>query len=168
LSHSKPIDDKIPLDSIDQRILQHLSTNARVSFQDIAGELGVSRATIHERVKRMTQSGIIRSYRAVIDWTRLGYPVEALVALQTEQGQASYHVLEDLAQIEEVEHAYLITGRFDCLVKIRAHNHEHLQQILFDRVGKVRGFRHAETMVVLSTPLENNFLSHFLDRMEQD
>lgn len=155
--------ETLPLDVVDQGILRRLATNARTSFQDVAVELGVSRATIHERVKRMVQGGIIRGYRAEIDWIRLGYPVVALVALQTEQGQASYHVLEDLSSIEEVENAYLITGRFDCLVKVRARNHEHLQAVLFDRIGLIRGFRHAETMVVLSTPLENNFLSHFLD-----
>jgi len=146
------------VDHIDRTILNHLSQNARISFQDIAEELGVSRATIHERVKRMVHAGVIKGYRAEIDWTLLGYPVVALVALQTEQGQASYYVLEDLSKIKEVEQAYLVAGRFDCLVKIRAHNHEHLQRVLFDQIGQIRGFRRAETMVVLSTPLENNFL----------
>ena len=153
------MEGKVPLDATDQFILQHLSANARISFQEIADALGVSRATIHERVKRMVQSGVIKGYHTEIDWIKLGYPVAALVALQTEQGQQSYHVLEDLARIAEVENAYLVTGRFDCVIKLRAKNHEHLQHILFDEIGQIRGFRHAETMVVLSTPLENGFLS---------
>lgn len=160
---TKNLEGKAPVDGTDQRILQYLSTNARISFQEIAHGLGVSRATVHERVKRMVQSGVIKGYRTEIDWVKLGYPVVALVALQTEQGQQSYYVLEDLSRIQEVENAYLITGRFDCLVKLRAQNHEHLQHILFDQIGQIRGFRHAETMVVLSTPLENNFLSAFSD-----
>ena len=149
------------LDAVSQGIVRHLLANARASYQDMADELGVSRATIFERVKRLVQSGVIKGYHATIDWSLIGYPVVALVALETEQGQASYSVLEDLSKIWEVENAYLIAGRFDCLVKIHAKHHEHLQHILFQKIGQIRGFRRAETMVVLSAPLENNFVGNF-------
>ncbi|MCY0878952.1 MAG: Lrp/AsnC family transcriptional regulator [Firmicutes bacterium] len=147
---------RVHIDQQDRRILEFLMANARVSFQDIAQELGVSRATVHERVKKLTQLGVIQGYHAAINWSLLGYPVTALIALQTEQGQASYSVLEDLAKIREVESAYLVAGRFDCIVKVRAESHEHLQVVLFDLIGKIRGFHRAETMVVLTTPLENH------------
>jgi DNA-binding Lrp family transcriptional regulator len=157
----QPARARVHLDQQDRRILEFLVANARVSFQDIARELGVSRATVHERVKKMAQLGIIQGYHAAVNWSLVGYPVTALIALQTEQGQASYSVLEDLAKIREVESAYLVAGRFDCIVKVRAESHEHLQAVLFDLIGKIRGFHRAETMVVLTTPLENHFtLSH--------
>lgn len=144
------------LDQVDLVILKMLSENARVSLQEIANVLGMSRATIHERLKKLNQNGCVRGYKVDVDWSLLGYPVVAWVALQTEQGEASYFVLDDLGNIPEVESAYMVAGRFDCLVKLRAKNHEHLQRLLFDYVGRIRGFHRAETLVVLSSPLENN------------
>ncbi len=156
-------DTIVGLDDIDRVILKMLSENARVSLQDIATALGMSRATIHERVKKLNANGYVRGYKADLDWALLGYPVVAWVALQTEQGSASYFVLDDLGEIPEVESAYMVAGRFDCLVKIRATGHEHLQRLLFDRVGMIRGFRRAETLVVLSAPLENE-VGRLLDK----
>lgn len=144
------------LDATDRFILSALARNARSSLQDIASQLGVSRATVHERIKKLTQSGILKGFQAVIDWPSLGYPVMAWVALQTEQGDQAYNVLDDLAKIPEVDSAYMVTGRFDCLVKVWAEDHESLQRLLFDKLGGIRGFRRAETMVVLSTPLQHH------------
>lgn len=146
----------VMLDEVDRVILQALSENARMSLQEIANRLGMSRATIHERMKKLLQNGFLKGFRADIDWALLGFPVVAWVALQTEQGDASYYVLDDLEKIAEVESAYMVTGRFDCLVKLRAKDHQDLQRLLFDKVGRIRGFRRAETMVVLSAPLEHN------------
>ena len=143
------------MDEADRVIVQALSKNARVSLQVVADQLGLSRATVHERVRKLTSAGALRGFRAEVDWAALGFLVMAWVALQTEQGGSSYQVLEDLARIKEVDAAYLVTGRFDCLVKIRARDHRDLQRVLFDELGKVGGFRRAETMVVLSTPFEN-------------
>lgn len=144
------------LDHIDHVILSTLSRNARSSLQDIASQLGIARATVHERVKKLTQSGILQGFHARIDWSKLGFTVVAWVALQTEQGGEAYNVLDDLLAIPEVDAAYMVTGRFDCLVKIWAQSHESLQKVLFDQIGHIRGFRRAETMVVLSTPLDNH------------
>ncbi|PSR34115.1 MAG: Lrp/AsnC family transcriptional regulator [Sulfobacillus benefaciens] len=155
------------LDEVDRVILKTLSENARASLQEIANTLGMSRATIHERLKKLNQQGYVRGYKADIDWPRLGYSVVAWVALQTEQGEASYHVLDDLGKIPEVESAYMVAGRFDCLVKLRATDHGHLQRLLFDHIGRIRGFHRAETMVVLSAPLENN-VSRLLEESDPE
>lgn len=144
------------LDKIDRVILQVLSKNARVTLQEIANVSSLSRPTIHDRLKKLIQQGYVHGYHMDIDWARMGYAVLAWVALQTEQGNASSHVLEDLGKIPEVESAYLVAGRFDCLVKLRAMNHDHLQRVLFDNIGCIRGFHRAETMVVLTSPLEND------------
>lgn len=143
------------MDEADRVIVQSLAKNGRGSLQVVADQLGLSRATVHERVRKLTNAGVLRAFRADVDWTALGFHVMAWVALQTDQGKSSYQVLDDLAQIKEVDAAYLVTGRFDCLVKIRARDHQDLQRVLFDELGKVGGFRRAETMVVLSTPFEN-------------
>jgi len=74
--------------------------------------------------------------------------------LNTAQGSEAYRTIEELRQLPEVEEIYVVTGRYDYLLKVRALDNEDLQRILFDKIDHVYGFRRAETMVVLSSPVE--------------
>ncbi|MCL6548141.1 MAG: Lrp/AsnC family transcriptional regulator [Alicyclobacillus sp.] len=154
------------IDPMDLAILKALSANGRASFQEVAQELGVSRVTVHERVKKLMQRGIIRGFHARIDPEALGYHVSAYVGLMTSQGKQSHAVIEQLQAIEEVEEIHIITGRLDVLVRIRARNHRHLQEILFEKIGGVTGFDRSETMIVLSSPKEFSGLN--LDQIQPD
>ena len=142
------------LDAIDLAILGILQMNARTSYQEIAKKLGVTRATIHERVRKLTGNGIIDGFHARVNAGRIGYPVTAMVGLITIQGNESYRTIEELQQLTEVEEIHVVTGRYDYLVKVRARDNEDLQRILLEKIDQVYGFQRAETMVVLSTPVE--------------
>lgn len=149
---------QIDLDKTDLQIISILIDNSRIPLQELADRIGYSRVTISERVKRLREKGVISKYQSVIDSEMLGYTVLAWVGLSTVQGKEAYRTLEDLQQILEIESAYVVTGQFDILVKIRAKNNAHLQQILFEQVDQVYGFKRSETMVVLSAAVEKNGL----------
>jgi Lrp/AsnC family transcriptional regulator for asnA, asnC and gidA len=151
---------------VDRVILRSLLLNARTPLQDIANRLSVSRTTVHQRLRRLQKHGYVRKYKLDIDWSRLGYPLVAWVALQTEQGEGPNYVLDKLSKIPEVKAAYMVVGRFDFLVELRATDHKHLQHLLFDHIGRIRGFHRAETMVVLSAPLENK-ISRLLEEPDR-
>jgi len=142
------------LDTIDLAILQILQENARCSYQEIANRLGVSRVTVYERVRKLVENGIIEGFYVRVNACRIGYPVTAIVGLITIQGKGSNHTIEELKQIPEVEEVHIVTGRYDYLLKVRAQDNENLQNILLNKIDQVYGFQRAETMVVLSSPVE--------------
>jgi len=142
------------IDAMDLTIMKTLQENARFSYQDIAGKIGVSRVTVHERVRKLIENGIIEGFHARVNARLLGYPVTAIVGLNTIQGNEAYRTIEELQQLPEVEEIHVVTGRYDYLVKVRALDNEDLQRILFSKIDQVYGFRRAETMVVLSSPVE--------------
>lgn len=148
----------VKLDATDRQLLALLHNHARMSLQELADHVGLSRVTVHERVKKLQQKGIIIDFRTNVDPESLGYPVLAWVGLLTEQGEQAYRTLEDLGQIAEIEAAYVVTGHFDILVKVRAQSNSHLQQILFGKIDKVYGFQRSETMVVLSAAIDKSGL----------
>ncbi|MCL6639158.1 MAG: Lrp/AsnC family transcriptional regulator [Firmicutes bacterium] len=143
-----------PLDAIDLAILETFQENARTSYQEIANNLGVSRVTVYERVRKLTESGVIEGYHVRVNARRVGYPVTAMVGLITVQGNEAYRTIEDLRRLHEVEEVHVVTGRYDYLVKVRARDNEDLQCILLNKIDQVYGFQRAETMVVLSSPVE--------------
>ncbi len=159
----------LELDKVDLKIISILIDNARIPLQELADKVGFSRVTVSERVKKLREKGVIEKYQSVIDSDMLGYSVLAWVGLSTVQGKESYRTLEDLKQILEIESAYVVTGQFDILVKIRAKNNAHLQQILFEQVDQVYGFKKSETMVVLSAAVEKNGLdSRLVDSLAKE
>ena len=142
------------LDNVDLAIMKMLQENARSSYQDIATRAGVSRVTVHERIRKLMESGVIEGYHVRVNARRIGYRVTAIVGLNTVQGSEAYRTIEELRQLSEVEEIHVVTGRYDYLVKVRALDNEDLQRILFDKIDQVYGFQRAETMVVLSSPVE--------------
>jgi len=142
------------LDHIDLTTLQILQENARCSYQEIANKLGVSRVTVYERVRKLTENGYIEGFHVKVNARRLGYPVTAIVGLITIQGSEAYRTINELRSFHEVEEVHVVTGRYDILVKVRARDNEDLQQILLAKIDQVHGFQRAETMVVLSSPVE--------------
>lgn len=142
------------LDAVDLAIMKALQENARSSYQDIAVQVGVSRVTVHERIRKLMEGGIIEGFHARLNARKIGYPVTAIVGLITVQGSEAFRTIEDLQQLDEVEEILVVAGRYDYLVKVRAQDNEDLQRILLTKIDQVFGFQRAETMVVLSSPVE--------------
>ncbi|MCL6575034.1 MULTISPECIES: Lrp/AsnC family transcriptional regulator [Kyrpidia] len=156
----------VKLDALDLTILQMLEQDGRLSYQELANHTGVSRVTIHERVRRLTQRGIIEGFHARLNPASLGYRVTAIVGLMAVQGAAAYQTIEDLKAIPEIEEVHVVTGRYDYLVKIRARDNEDLERILLTNIDQVYGFQRAETMVVLSSPVDRGGLT--VNRVTKD
>ena len=143
-----------PLDAMDLAIIKILQENSRSSYQDIATQVGVSRVTVNERIRKLIENGVLEGFHARVNAQRIGYSITAIVGLTTIQGCEAYRTTEELQQIIEVEEVHVVTGRYDYLVKVRALNNEDLMHILFNKIDQVYGFHRAETMVVLSSPVE--------------
>ncbi len=141
---------KIELDAIDRKILQFLTRNARMPFLEIARECGVSGAAIHQRVKKLTDLGIIHGTRLEIDPKTLGYDVCAIVAVATNESADYRTTNEALKSIPEVVECHYITGKNNILLKLYCHDHDHFMRVLMDKVRKIEGVTSTETFISLS------------------
>lgn len=141
------------MDRLDVEILKRLSIDARKSYLEIARELNVANATIHERVSKLKDKGIIEGFHARVSAKKLGRPITAFVGLITSQNKGLPKLVERLKQIREIEEAHTVTGKYDFLIKIRTGSNDELQELL-NKIGAIPGVGRHETMMALTTILE--------------
>ncbi len=134
------------LDPLDSKILQMLSVNARTPFLEIARECGVSGAAIHQRIQKLTQSGVIRGFEAPISPAAMGYETCAYVGFFLSEPSQFDSVVEELQKIPEVVELHYTTGKYDLLVKIYARNNQHLLEIIHNRIQAIASAR-TETII---------------------
>ncbi len=141
------------LDDTDHEILRLLQADARTPFSEIARRIDMSSATVHDRVGRMEDAGVIEGYHAAVDPKTVGYGVSALVGLRVEQGREE-DALERLREIEEVRAIHLTTGEWDVILRVVAEDTDSLRELMFERVADMDGFSRSQTMIVLGTDYE--------------
>ena len=122
---------KFKLDEIDHQILDMLINNTRVPFTDIAKKLLISAGTVHVRVKKMEDAGIIKGSSLTLDYKKLGYSFIAYVGVFLQNTSQTKFVLERINEIPFVTVAHVTTGKFNIFCKIRARNTEHAKDVIF-------------------------------------
>ena len=125
-------------------------------LSEIARRASVAPATIHERLVKLRRSGVVQGFSLRLDAALLGFTVTALIHLRTELAEEIERTVADLRAIEEVEEVHIVTGEYDLVVKVRARDTNHLQQLLVNRVHRVTGFIRSATEICLTSPLERN------------
>ena len=143
--------DGLAVDDIDHQILKLLSTDARLSGRALAREIGMSPGAVADRVTRLEQSGVIRGYHADVDPAALGYRMQVVIGLQTEQGPEVGEAIAALMALPEVVEVNVVTGQWDLLVIAQVRDHHHLRDVVLREVWDVVGFRHSESMLVLDS-----------------
>lgn len=136
------------LDSIDRRLVQLLLKDGRASFKTLAAEVGLTAPACAERVRRLREEGVIKGYRADVDWNRLGLPINALIRISAaaEHGKGLLKAFRDTPNVIEV---LRVTGSDSYVVHILARSSEELE-VVIDKIGS---FGTVNTSLVLSTPL---------------
>lgn len=142
----------IVMDAIDRRILTILLEDARTPYARIAKDLGMATATVHQRVKRLRQSGVISRFTVSLDWSKLGLPVVALVSISVASRRSLADVGEQLRAIPWVVGCGAVSGQFDLLVHVRAESPAHLGEII-DSIRKISKGT-TQTVMVLSPYFE--------------
>ena len=142
------------LDELDRSIILALQENGRMALSEIARRAGVAPATVHERLAKLRRSGVVQGFSVRLDARALGLTVTALVRLRTELADQVERTVADLRAIPEVEEVHVVSGEYDLVVKIRARDTSHLQELLVTRVHRVAGFIRSATEVCLTSPLE--------------
>jgi DNA-binding Lrp family transcriptional regulator len=141
----------ITLDQLDGRLLSLLSTNARAGIAEISATLGIARNTVHSRLRRLTDAGILAGFQPTIDLEKAGLGVQAFLALEIDQGQLQ-HIIAALADMPYVLEVHATTGREDLLVRVATDSHPSLQRLV-ETVVELPGVVHSNTTLALTTPL---------------
>ncbi len=136
------------LDDVDRRLLAVLSTDGRISVNELAKRADVSRATAYHRFDRLRGSGVITGFRADIDPARLGMAVTALVLVNVDQ-HAWKTNLEEFAALPGVGHVALTGGGFDFALMVRVPDVGTLRDVLLVRLQGMRQVRSTQTIFVL-------------------
>jgi len=144
------------LDKTDRFIISALQENGRMPLSEIARRAKVAPATVHERLAKLRRAGVVEGFDVRLNAVALGYTVTALVHLRTELATQVNRTVDDLRAIPEVEEVHVVTGEYDLVVKLRARDTAHLQELLVQRLHRVTGFIRSATEVCLTTPLERH------------
>ena len=145
---------KFKLDDVDHKILDLLIDNSRIPFTDIAKKLLISAGTVHVRVKKMEEFGIIQGASLALDYKKLGYTFIAYIGIFLEKTHLTNFVLEKLESIPYVTVAHITTGRFNIFCKIRSKNTNHAKEIIF-MIDDIEGVSRTETMISLEESIND-------------
>jgi Lrp/AsnC family transcriptional regulator for asnA, asnC and gidA len=142
------------IDSLDRKILRKLQVDARASYLEIAREFGVAGGTIHGRIGRLKEEGLIAGSRIVIDYEKLGYTIKAFIGLKLVKAHDCGSLMEKLATIEEVLEVHYTTGAYSLFIKVMALSMKDLHALLFDRLQGFEEIQSTETFIILDTSLD--------------
>ncbi|HMP99164.1 MAG TPA: Lrp/AsnC family transcriptional regulator [Cyclobacteriaceae bacterium] len=144
---------KIKLDKTDRKILAILQTNANITNAQLALEIGLSPAPTLERVKKLEQAGVIKSYHATLDMASVGLGVSTfvMVSLKGHNKENIEKFVKAIAKIEEVVECHHITGAGDFILKIVSTDIPSYQQLMLDKVTNIEVVGSMQSLVILST-----------------
>ena len=158
LNHPKIDDDISQIDEVNLKIINILKNDSSTPFVDIAKRIGVSDATVHQRIRRMIAAGIINKFTISVDNDLLGYDHMAFMGINISPGSAD-QIISDLLRIKEILEMQELHGKFDLLLKIRAKNLIQMRDIVENKICKIPHILESELMTVLKTEKEEQTVS---------
>ena len=142
------------MDAIDHSLIELLRGNARLSYAELARQVGLSAPAVHERVGRLESSGVIRAYRADVAPDAIGLGVTAIIGVVQESSFESDEVIGALRGFPEIESCYFMAGEESYLVTVRVASIDELEHVIVS-LSRVPGVSRTRTMIALSTKWEN-------------
>lgn len=144
------------LDDLDLQILDVLIKDSRTPYLEIARQCHVSGGTIHVRMKKMEDMGIIKGTKLIIDNSKLGYDVCCFIGIYLERASAFDEALEQLTNIHEIVELHYTTGEYSIFIKVICKSINDLQNLLRTKIQAVDGIQRTETFISLFQPIDRN------------
>ena len=141
------------LDEKDKAILKELQKDARRSTKAIAKDLAIPRATVHERIRRMSEKGIIKGFTVVPDFSKLGEPITAFILLSflPNNNMSQRELALKIAALDGVHEVHLISGEHDILMKVRGQSMECIGSLVIDKIRQMDGVGKTLTCACFAT-----------------
>ena len=150
----KIINKGLVLDGIDKQIIDHLIENARIPILEIARNIGASGASVHQRVRKMEEAGIISGSYIKINQEKLGYTTQAFIGLFLDKATNHSEAVAMLEEIPEVTSCYFTTGNWSLLIQLNCKDNNHLSNLLSDKIQNITGVLRTETYICLKKQID--------------
>ncbi|EAY27359.1 Lrp/AsnC ligand binding domain-containing protein [Microscilla marina] len=144
----------LEIDNVDRQILALLTQDATMAFTEIAKKVFVSDATVHVRMRKMREMGIIKGSQLMIDYAKLGWDITAFLGIYLDKSSLYEDAAKQLQKIPEVVEMHYTTGIYSVFVKIRCRDTKHLREVLHDKIQKVTGIQRTETFISLEESMQ--------------
>lgn len=142
------------IDKLDKQILSILMRNSKKAYTDIAKQLYVSGGTIHVRMKKLEESGIVKGYNLTVDYNKLGYDICAFLGIYLDKSSLYDDVAVELENIPEIVAAHYTTGLYNIFAQIVCRDTDHLREVLHDKIQKIAGIQRTETFISLQESID--------------
>ncbi|MEM7550816.1 MAG: Lrp/AsnC ligand binding domain-containing protein [Bacteroidota bacterium] len=150
------------IDNVDLKILEILTEDAKIPYTEVAKKVFVSGGTVHVRMKKLEEMGIVKGTTLSMDYSKLGYDVTAFLGIYLEKSSLYDAVTDKLKVIPEVVKIHYTTGAYNIFCKIHCKDTKHLRDVLHDKIQKVEGIERTETLISLEESMNRHigFTAH--------
>jgi Lrp/AsnC family transcriptional regulator, leucine-responsive regulatory protein len=142
---------QVTLDSKDLAILRLLQENARITVKEISDKVHLSTTPVHERIKRMEETGVIKQYATLVDHTKVkkGLMVICYVSLKQHSKSAGDKFIKTIGELNEVIECYNISGEFDFMLKVVAEDMNAYYDFHVNKLSQLENMGHVQSVFVM-------------------
>ena len=144
----------VTIDGIDKKILRTLMEDARIPILEIARNVDISGAAIHQRLRKLEKSGIISGSKFIINPKMLGYETEAFIGVYLDKAIQNPEAIKQLKKVPEVLECHYTTGNWNVLIKILCKDNADLMHLLNNEIQTISGVSRTETFISLDQQIE--------------
>jgi Lrp/AsnC family leucine-responsive transcriptional regulator len=147
----KLIDQLIPLDDKDRLILRLLQENAKITVREIAAKIHLSTTPVHDRIKRMEDSGVILQYATLVNYAKVkkGLMVICYVSLKEHNKRSGTKFIKTINELGEVIECYNISGEFDFMLKVVVESMDAYYDFHVNKLGQLENIGHMQSTFVM-------------------
>jgi Lrp/AsnC family transcriptional regulator, regulator for asnA, asnC and gidA len=147
---------KLNLDKLDYQIIQEMMENAEISYADLGKKLFVSGGTIHVRIKKLEEIGVVKGTKLNVDIKTLGYDVIAFIGIFLEKSSLYDTVAKELRKIPEIVRLNYTTGNYSMFAEVICKDIQQLRFVLHDELQRIKGIERTETFISLDESFIRN------------
>ena len=142
------------IDGIDKKILIELTSNSRTPILEISRKIGISGAAIHQRIRKLNDSGLISGQHLKLNPKVLGYSTLAFIGVYFDKAERNSAALKEMKKIPEILECHYTTGNWSVLIKVLCKNNEHLMVLLNKQIQSIEGVSRTETFISLDQQID--------------
>ena len=146
------------IDNVDLKILNILMEDAKIPYTEVAKRVFVSGGTVHVRMKKLEEMGVVQGTTLKMDYSKLGYDVTCFMGIYLEKSSLYDNVVNKLKEIPEVVKVHYTTGNYNIFLKIHCKDTRHLRDVLHDKIQHVEGIERTETFISLEESLNRHLI----------